>query len=139
MKSPRYFKSFIKGRRGERGVTAVEFALVAPVFLMFVLGVIDIGRLFWAKNLLQYGVGEAARYVMVNPTTTKAILETYAGDKVSDLLSGITFTADVADTDVVNDVTYRTVSGSYTFTYLMPFMTISDTILTATIRTPVNE
>jgi len=53
MKTKRYTKSCYKSRRGERGATAVEFALVAPVFLMFVLGIVDLGRLFFVKSVME--------------------------------------------------------------------------------------
>lgn len=140
MNSKRHLQSFIKGRRGERGVTAVEFALVAPVFLMFVLGIFDFGRLFFVKNTMQYAVGQTARFVMVNPTSPQATVETYAAGQASAIFAGITFTADAPGTDVDagTGVSYRTISGSYTFVYLIPFISDS-TVLSASIRTPVNE
>lgn len=131
-------KSFFKGRRGERGATAVEFALVSVVFLMFVMGIIDLGRLFWVRNLMQYGVEQTARYAMVNPTATAADLETYANGQIDTMFAGITFTANAPGTDVVDGVNFRTVSASYSFNYIMPFVTLSDVPLAASIRTPVN-
>lgn len=138
MAQKRFFKAFITGPRGERGATAVEFALVAPVFLMFVLGLMDLGRLFYIKNLMQYAVGQSARYVVVNPTITQSALETYAQSQVSSMFGDITFTADVPGTDVVGSVSYRTISASYTFNYMLPLVTLTDIPLSATIRTPVN-
>jgi Flp pilus assembly protein TadG len=132
------FRNFIKGRFGERGAAAVEFALVAPVFLMFVLGIMDVSRLFFIKNLMEYGVEQAARYVMVNPDVTQSALETYADSQVSGLFTGITFTADAPGDDVVDDVHYRTITASYSFSYMMPFVTIGALPLSATSRTPVN-
>lgn len=141
LKNRRYLKGFIKGRRGERGVTAVEFALVAPVFLMFMLGIIDLGRLFWVKNLMQYAVEQTTRFAMVNPSATQNALEAYADGQVSGLFTGITFTADApgTDVDVTTGVYYRTVSASYSFNYLIPLVTLSDIPLSASSRTPVNE
>lgn len=134
----RALHAFIKGRRAERGATAVEFALVSIVFLMFMLGIIDLGRLFWVKNLMQYGVEQTARYAMVNPTASASALETYAEGQVGNLFSGITFTADEPGADVVDDINFRTVSAAYTFNYIMPFVTLNDIPLSASIRTPVN-
>ena len=138
MIAKRHFKTFIKGRHGKRGVTAVEFALVAPIFLLFVLGIIDLGRLFYVKNLMQYAVEQTTRYAMVNPTATQLTLETYADNQVGTMFSGIVFTADAPGTTVVGGVSYRTVSATYTFNYLMPLVTLSNVPLTATSRTPVN-
>lgn len=48
-------------RRSERGSTAVEFALVLPVFLLLVFGVVEFGRVMWADNTLRHAVQEGAR------------------------------------------------------------------------------
>lgn len=149
MKTRHYLKSFYKGRRGERGATAVEFALVAPVFLMFMLGIVDLGRFFWVKSLMEYSVGQTARYAMVNPSTSQAALEQYASDEISTLMTGITFSADAPNTDTeigLNadgtkkyTVTHRTIKATYTFSFMMPLVTIADVELLSATRTPVNE
>lgn len=138
MKSRRYLKGFVQGRRGERGATAVEFALVAPVFLLFVLGIIDLGRLFYIKNIMQYAVEQTARYAMVHPTASQVGLETYASAQADPLFAGITFIADVPGTDVVGGVSYRSISASYTFSYMTPLITVNDVALSSNSRTPVN-
>lgn len=40
----------------------VEFALIAPLFLLLVCGVIDYGRLFFTQSSLEDAVQEAGRY-----------------------------------------------------------------------------
>ena len=47
--------------RNEDGTAAVEFALVALPFLLFVLGVLGMGLYFLASTSLEYGVEAAAR------------------------------------------------------------------------------
>jgi len=44
-----------------RGSAITEFALVAPVFLMLVLGVFDVGQMLYGKVLLNGAVQQAAR------------------------------------------------------------------------------
>lgn len=44
-----------------RGATAVEFALLAPVFLLLLCGMIEIGRMLWAKQVLTEVAYGAAR------------------------------------------------------------------------------
>ena len=50
------------GRR--RGQTMVEFALVAPLFLLLVFGVIEFGLLLHSYITMQHAVDEAARYAV---------------------------------------------------------------------------
>jgi len=43
------------------GMTLVEFGFVAPVFLLMIIGLMDLGQLVYARALLQGAVEEAAR------------------------------------------------------------------------------
>ena len=48
--------------RDERGATVVEFAMVAPLFLLIVFAAIDVGRAYYTVNQLATAVREGARY-----------------------------------------------------------------------------
>ena len=48
-------------RRDQRGVTAVEFALITPVLLIAMMGVFDLGYNMYATNMLQGAIQKAAR------------------------------------------------------------------------------
>jgi Flp pilus assembly protein TadG len=56
-------------RRDERGQALMEFAVVLPVFLVILLGMIDIGRGVWANNTVANAAREAARYASVHGGT----------------------------------------------------------------------
>jgi hypothetical protein len=45
----------------ERGATIVEFAIVAPVFLLLLLGSFDFGHMIYAQSVLQGAVHHAGR------------------------------------------------------------------------------
>src|SRR5213592_3080182 len=53
----------------ERGVALVEFALVLPLLLLVVLGIVDFGKAFGYKNQETHLANEAARYAVVNGCT----------------------------------------------------------------------
>jgi len=59
---------------------AVEFALVLPVLLMFLLGIIDMGRLAWTVTTLDFATSAAARCDAINATAcaTVALTQSYA-------------------------------------------------------------
>lgn len=44
-----------------RGVTATEFALLAPVFFMFLIGLLDLGQSIYGQVVLNGAVAKAAR------------------------------------------------------------------------------
>jgi Flp pilus assembly protein TadG len=55
-------------RRG-RGQGLVEFALVLPVFLLLVFGMVDLGRGVWAMDAASHAASEAARFAIVHGGT----------------------------------------------------------------------
>jgi Flp pilus assembly protein TadG len=58
-----------------RGVTAVEFALVAPVFLMFMFLIIDGARAMWTYQTLQQVATATARCAGLGVTTCDSSAE----------------------------------------------------------------
>ena len=52
--------------RAPDGVETVEFALVSIALFMFLLGVVEFGRLYWTQSELQYAAEAAARCATVN-------------------------------------------------------------------------
>jgi Flp pilus assembly protein TadG len=76
------FPAAIRPRRGLialRGQAAVEFAMVATVFLMLVFGIIDIARAIYSYNTVCYAASGTIRYASLNgassssPATTSTI------------------------------------------------------------------
>lgn len=58
--------SSIRRGRPDRGQGLVEFALVLPIFLAILVGMVDIGRAVWANNAVANAAREAARYAAVH-------------------------------------------------------------------------
>ena len=54
------------------GATAVEFALVVPMFLALVYGAIEFGRLLWTEQALQETAIAGARCMAIAQTSTAA-------------------------------------------------------------------
>ncbi|KKC24011.1 TadE family protein [Sphingomonas sp. SRS2] len=57
------------------GVTAVEFALVAPVFMMFMFLIIDGARVVWTYQTLQEVAASSARCAALGSTGCKTSSE----------------------------------------------------------------
>ena len=58
-----------------RGAGAIEFALVAPVFLMMVFLILDGGRMLFTKQALNETAAAAARCAALKPSGCKTVAE----------------------------------------------------------------
>jgi len=56
----RLLRNFLRRRRG---VAAVEFAIIAIPFLLLIMGIIEVGLIFWAGYELENATAAAARLV----------------------------------------------------------------------------
>jgi Flp pilus assembly protein TadG len=57
-------------RHGAGGQSLVEMALVTPLFLLLILGVVDFGRAIYAYNAISNAAREGGRTAIVNQTVT---------------------------------------------------------------------
>ncbi len=55
-----------------RGNFVLEFALLAPIMLIMLLGLIDLCRMLGDQHALDQGAAAAARYAVVNSTSASA-------------------------------------------------------------------
>lgn len=84
------------GERPDRGQSLVEFALILPILLIFLLGILDFGRAVAAYNSVSNGARTGARVAIVNQdeATVRAAVERDAGladvDVVMDFVDGQT-------------------------------------------------
>ncbi len=63
------------GRRRARGAALVEFAIALPVLLVILLGIIDLGRVFYAYEALANAAREGARVCALTRTCDDAEAE----------------------------------------------------------------
>jgi hypothetical protein len=52
--------------KNRQGAVAVEFAIVAPILLSLVFGMIELGRAFETQNLLEVAAREGARFASMD-------------------------------------------------------------------------
>jgi Flp pilus assembly protein TadG len=104
----------------EGGNLAVEFGLIAPALLLFILGIVEGGRLMWTANALHYSVQEAARCASINTTTCGSAtqIQSFAAGRSGAGFASSVFTATVASCG-------NRVSASYTMPLNIPFMSHS--------------
>lgn len=71
----------------ERGAIAVEFALLLPVFLLLLLGIMEFGRAYNAQVTLTNAARDGARVMAITNSATQA--RTAATDAASTLSPGL--------------------------------------------------
>lgn len=59
----------LKSARNRRGATAIEFAMVAPAFLIVIAVSAEFARLSMMRNLAQNAAYESARFIMTEGAT----------------------------------------------------------------------
>lgn len=59
-------------RRSERGAVAVEFALLAPILVMMILGIMEFGRAYNAQVTLTNAAREGVRTMAINNSQASA-------------------------------------------------------------------
>jgi Flp pilus assembly protein TadG len=87
--------SMMRRRNGDRGAVVVEFALIMPIFLLLIFGVIQYGMYFWSMQAGANAVGEATRRMSVgdcqSSTEVQNLLKTRLGSATTATAgSGIT-------------------------------------------------
>ena len=95
-------------RRGERGASLVEFALLLPLFMMMVLGMFSGGMAYNRKNSITNATREAGRYAATLPVGNFADLDAW-------LDSVYQFTTSAADKDLATDVDGRRICIAYVY------------------------
>lgn len=120
-----------------KGAVAVEFALIIPVLLLFMFGIIEFGRVMWINSSLQYSVEKAARYVITNNDATDAEITAYAENHIYGLsLDGIAFSS---STEEYDGVVFITIIAAYTFEPLVDFLSFGDIDLEGRTRIPISN
>jgi Flp pilus assembly protein TadG len=93
-------------RRTRRGAHLVEFALVAPLFFLFVLTIVDIGRGMMATSLLNNAARAGCRTGVLrgkaNSDIQTAVTQTLNGQGMSGTTLTVTVNGAVADASTAN-------------------------------------
>jgi Flp pilus assembly protein TadG len=106
--------------RNAQGVAAVEFAIVANVFIAFVIGIACVAIMLFNNMSLHWAVEKAARTAAING----AITQSQIADEVNSYLSslGLSNAAVTYTVAKPNNVAIGTITASYSQSYTIPFV-----------------
>ena len=132
-----------------QGATAVEFGIVAPIFLLLMLGMFEMSRAMWIKATLQFAVEEATRSFLVDNTLTT----TQVASAAETACTGTGMSTDIctgafsATQTTSGTIDIMKVTATYNFQTLVAsiqtgsqtFFAIPDITLTAASAVPLNS
>ena len=105
--------------RDQRGVAAVEFAMIAPIFFALLVGIMDIGRYMWTLNTMQYAIDEAVR---------AGVVRQLPADEVEDLVKGSLtgLNTDGFTVEAVSGASTLSITAETTYAFLFPISSFMD-------------
>jgi len=130
----------LRGLKSTSGMSVVETALVLPLFLILLLGVIDGGRVMFTQAMVYYASQEATRWAVANPKEPEQTEQEYK-DSITDyansrliLISKNNSAAvsTVAPPDPTDGTRTVSVTINYSFDFIIPFLGIGPMMLTST-------
>ena len=109
--------------KSRSGSTAVQMAFVAPAMLMFILGIMEVGRVMWLQNALNYSVVEAARCISNSPSTcgSASQMQSFAASQSGAGFASSVFTVTTASCG-------NKVTASYPVMLDIPYVNLSTTL-----------
>ena len=118
--------------RHDRGAVMVEFALVVPILMLLVVGIIEFGFAFSAQVSIQGAAREGARALALGESAGAVVAAV-------DSASGSATVTDVATTgcpagSTSTSTAYATVTVQAEHTFRTPFLPLGTRTLTATGR-----
>jgi Flp pilus assembly protein TadG len=111
----------MRRRQSDRGQSLLEFAIILPVLLIIVAGVLDIGRLYFSYVAVTDAASEGAAYAANHPTSeTLIVARARDASNIAADQSEIEFQCPTCPTVGSGDPV--TVSVTYSFTLATPII-----------------
>ncbi|MFO0982159.1 MAG: TadE family protein [Planctomycetota bacterium] len=89
------------GCTGRRGIAAVEMAILSPLLILFLFGIIEVGAVFFVRHNMFHAAREAARGLAVG-SLSASDAEALALDRLADI--NATFDVSASDAGAGDDV-----------------------------------
>jgi Flp pilus assembly protein TadG len=119
--------NFVKFCSDTKGITAVEFGITAPVFMMVIFGILECGTLLWTQLGLQHGTQMAARCASINASIcgNENNIQAYAAQQAYGLaVPSSVFSSSTSSCG-------KQVNASYTYQFISSYFGAPTLVLTA--------
>jgi Flp pilus assembly protein TadG len=113
------------GHSNRRATACVEFALILPVLMIFVLGLLEMGRFIEVRQILTSAAEEGARQASTGQITNAQTVSVVTGCVAAAGLPTTGLTVTVADlTNLGTDVSKATCLDNLQVTVTIPFINV---------------
>ena len=109
-----------RARKRRRGAAVVEFALVVPIFLVLLFGIIEFGRLMMVQQVLVNASREGARRAVLEGASTEVVV-----DEVGSYLDSSSINVPREAITVTPDPTTITDNENVSVSVSIPFSSVS--------------
>jgi Flp pilus assembly protein TadG len=76
-----WIKRLLRFRVARRGSAAIEFAIVAPIFIGLLISILETGIFFFAQNILQAAAVQSSRLILTGQAQTSNLTQSqFSGD-----------------------------------------------------------
>ncbi len=95
--------------RERRGVAAVEVAVVAPIFVLILFGIVEFGSMFFVRNTMVHAARSGARQLAIQGATEEEAIAIAQNTLAVTNITGATITAQNAYAGAGDDAAAREV------------------------------
>ena len=117
-----------RSERTRRGAATVEMAVILPVFVTIMLGMIEVGRGLMVGQLMTNAAREGARLAVINGTTNSDVstqVKTFMQGAANVAQADTTVNITISNTAAAGQLTGATTGDLVTVTVTIPFSKVS--------------
>jgi hypothetical protein len=122
--------------RAREGLAAVEFALLLPVVALFMLGIVELGRMFWHRSTLEHATEETGRYAMAHAEAGVDELTAVLRERAAVALPRGAVAVEL-DRATIGGIRYLTITATYDFAFITRAIPLGPIALQSRARVPL--
>jgi Flp pilus assembly protein TadG len=107
--------------RDRSGGAALEFALLSPVLLMFMIGFFQVAWAMYCASTVRYALNNGARQLVLNPTMDQSTFQSIVKNAVTPLAQP-NVSVSLTKTSGGTNIQLSQATATYTYQIVIPFM-----------------
>ena len=100
-------------RKDNRGIAAIEFAFIVPVFLILLMGTVDMAQMLLACYRLDQAVAAGSQYAVINSSSVNSTGGATLASNIATIVANANGSASANNTVVVNNGPTVTITNGH--------------------------